>query len=298
MLEKLARRMSELGFTKYEARAYVSLLQNYPVTRYELSKNSGVPRSAIYDVTRRLQDYGAVSVLSTKPEKYIPLPPEEFLKMLEQRFKNKVEEFRKSLSEVSINIETEQLWNITGYDNLISKAKEMIEEAQSEIYLSAWHREVHVFEKELRKAVQRGIRVVMFSFTELPPIGLVYSYGLNETELEKVWDHKLILVRDREELLMGEANRKTQRKAAWTRNKAIVQIAANHIVLDITLFGIRAGMDVSKAVFEMHPGELELLGRLLRQKFPDNPLINLDFSLDNFTHNHILEKDRKRVEAK
>ncbi len=297
MLDKLARKMSELGFTKYEARAYISLLQHYPVTRYELSKNSGVPRSAIYDVTRRLQDYGAVSVLSTKPEKYIPLPPQEFLKMLEQRYKKKVEDFRKSLSEVSINIETEQLWNITGYDNLISKAKEMIEEAQSEIYLSAWRREVLEIEKELRKAVQRGVRVVMFSFTELPKIGLVYSYGLNEAELEKVWDHKLILVRDREELLMGEANRKAQRKAAWTRNKAIVQIAANHIVLDITLFGIRAGTDVSDAVFEMHPGELELLGRLLKQKFPENPLINLDFSIENFTKNHKLWAEKNKAGA-
>ncbi len=123
MLDKISRKMAELGFTRYEARAYVSLLQHHPATRYELSKNSGVPRSAIYDVIRRLESYGAVSALSTQPEKYVPLPPEEFLKMLEQRFKQKVEDLRKSLSEVQIDIESGQLWNITGYDNLISKAR-------------------------------------------------------------------------------------------------------------------------------------------------------------------------------
>ncbi len=279
MLEKISRKMAELGFTKYEARAYVSLLQHYPATRYELSKNSGVPRSAIYDVIRRLEAYGAVSALSTQPEKYVPLPPEEFLKMLEQRFKQKVEDFRKSLSEIKTDIEPGQLWNITGYDNLISKAREMIQDARQEIYLSVWRKEFNELQRELEEAVQRGVKVILFSFTELPRLGLVYSYGLEEKELEKVWDHKIILVRDREELIMGEANRRMQCKTAWTKNKAIVQIAANHIVLDITLFGIRTGTDVRDAVLEMHPGELELLGRLLREKFPDNPLINLDYSL-------------------
>ncbi|GAB4328170.1 MAG: TrmB family transcriptional regulator [Calditrichia bacterium] len=275
MLEKIAKKMSDLGFTKYEAKAYVTLLQNYPATRYELSKNSGVPRSAIYDVIRRLESYGAVSPISTTPEKYVPLPPEQFLKMLEKRYQQKIEEFQKSLSEIETTIEPEQLWNISGYKNMLLKAQEMIQEASDEIYLSAWHREILALEKDLKDAEKRGVRVVIFSFTRVPKIGLVFSYDLDEAELEKVWEHKLILVRDREELLMGEANTKNSRKAAWTLNKAIVQIAANHVVLDITLFGIRTGTDVSAAVIEMHPGELELLDRLLSEKFPENPLISL-----------------------
>ena len=52
----------------------------------------------------------------------------------------------------------------------------------------------------------------------------------------------------------------------------------NHIVLDITLFGLRAKVDVRDAVIETHPGELDLLGKILKEKFPDNPLIELDFS--------------------
>jgi len=278
MMEKIARKMIELGFTKYEAKAYVSLLHSNPVTRYELSKNSSVPRSAIYDVIRRLESYGAVSATSTKPEKYVPLPPEEFLKLLEHRYQQKLDDFRDSVCQVDTDVEVEQLWNITGYNNLISKARDMIQQAQFEIYLSVWRSEVLQLEGELWKAVERGVKVVLFSFTEIPQIGMVYSYELDENELEKVWDHKLILVRDREELLMGEANRQLQRKAAWTKNKAIISIAANHIVLDITLYGIRAGIDVSAAVIEMHAGEFELLGRLMHEKFPDNPLINLDFS--------------------
>ncbi len=278
MLEELSKKMVDLGFTKYEAKAYVSLLHQYPVTRYELSKKSGVPRSAIYDVIRRLESYGAVSVMSTNPEKYVPLPPQQFLKMLNHRYSQKLEVFQKSLSGIQTNIEPEQLWNLAGYNNLILKAREMIDGSHLEIYLSAWRREVMELEKHLRDAERRGVKIIIFSFTTIPQIGRVFSYDIDEEKLEKVWDHKIILVRDHEELLMGEANRVVQRKAAWTLNKAIVQIAENHIVLDITLFGLRAKVDVRDAVIETHPGELDLLGKILKEKFPDNPLIELDFS--------------------
>jgi sugar-specific transcriptional regulator TrmB len=278
MLDKISQKMCELGFTSYEAKAYVSLLQQYPATRYELSKNSGVPRSAIYDVINRLESYGAVSVISTQPEKYVPLPPEQFLRMLEQRFSQKIEVFRKSLSEIKIKMEPEQLWNLSGYQNLVSKAREMIQNAQESIYLSAWRSEVLELEKYLKEAEGRKIKVVIFSFTQIPDIGFNYSYQMNEKELEEVWDHKIVLVRDHEELLMGEVNKLSEKKVAWTLNKAIVQIAENYIILDITLFGIRAGVDVRDAVIEAHPGELGLLDKMLKERFPHNPVINLDFS--------------------
>lgn len=278
MLDAIAKKMCNLGFTQYEAKAYVSLIHHYPATRYELSKNSGVPRSAIYDVISRLESYGAVSVISQNPEKYVPLPPEQFLKILEQRYAQKIEVFRKSLTEVKINIEPEQLWNISGYDNLISKAEEMIQNAQSELYISGWRSEFLALEKFLRSAGKRGVRIVLFSFTKIPEIGQVFSYGLNEDELAKVWDHKIVLVRDHEELLMGEVNREIEKKVAWTMNRAIVQIAENYINLDITLYGIRAAVDVRDAVIEANPGEFELLDKLLRENLPENPILNLDFS--------------------
>lgn len=274
MLEKIARKMTSLGFTLYEAKAYICLLQNFPATRYEISKKSGVPRSAIYDVIQRLENFGAVNAISSKPEKYVPLRPERFVELLENRYKSQISEFYDSVSELEVEIETENLWNITGYANMILKAKEMIKAATKEVYLSTWDREIQALKDELNDAVNRGVKVVIFSFIKTVDFGLVYSYGLDEEDLGKVWDHKIILVRDMEELLMGEANKEFPKKVAWTTNTAIVMIAANHVILDITLFGLRMGKDVSEAVIEKQPGELDFLGELLRKKFPDNPILN------------------------
>jgi sugar-specific transcriptional regulator TrmB len=276
-LAQIYNTIQELGFTSYEAKAYVSLLQHHPVTRYELSKNSGVPRSAIYGVIKKLEKIGAVNALYSEPELYVPLQPEQFLYMLHERYKQKVGNARESLTGIESNLEADHLWNIVGYQNMLHKATEIIKKAQKEIYLSIWQRELKMLKKDLMKAAECGVKIIIFSFTEIDfSEGNVFTYSLDEYSIEKFWAHKIILVTDSNELLMGEANDKTPKKTAWTQNRAIVDIATNHIILDITLFGIRFNLDVSKIVSQMQKGEITLLGKLLSDKYPDNPLLHLD----------------------
>lgn len=52
--------LQRLGFGDYEARTYITLLQRRPLSGYELAKSSGVPRSNIYTVLRKLEARGAV----------------------------------------------------------------------------------------------------------------------------------------------------------------------------------------------------------------------------------------------
>jgi len=275
-LEQLAMRVKELGFTVYEAKAYISLLQNSPATRYELSKNSGVPRSAIYGVIKQLENLGAVNALYSKPEKYIPLPPEQLFKLLEDRLRERIDNARESLKNIESNLMSDHLWNIVGYQNMIHKSREIIHNAQEEIYLSIWKRELKLLQTDLKKAQAKGVKITLFAFTEVDlRADYHFSYNLPEKELSKFWVHKIILVADKKELLMGEADDKLPKKTAWTTNKAIVDIAANHIILDITLFGLRLSVDVNEAVQNMQNRESDKLGELLHEKYPQNPLMNL-----------------------
>ena len=47
--------LQELGFSEYEACAYQALLQQNPVTGYELAKVSGIPRPNIYPILQKLE---------------------------------------------------------------------------------------------------------------------------------------------------------------------------------------------------------------------------------------------------
>ncbi len=262
--EEISLRMKKLGFTIYEAKAYISLLQNNPATRYELSKNSGVPRSAIYDVIRKLEAIGAVNGLYTEPQKYIPLPPDQLFDLLERQFKERIDEVRASMKQFDTSIEPGHLWNIVGYENMVHKAREMIDRAKKSIYISLWQREADMLANELQAAIDRGVKIIAFSFTSIDiPNECHYTYGINEADLEKIWDHKIILVVDQNELMMGEADNVMPKKTTWTQNTAIVDIATNHIILDITLFGMRKGVDVSQTVIEMQKGESDQLQVLL-----------------------------------
>ncbi len=60
MTEKGIAVLEELGFSNYEAKAYLALLRDAPVTGYQLSKISGVPRSRIYETLEKLTRQGFV----------------------------------------------------------------------------------------------------------------------------------------------------------------------------------------------------------------------------------------------
>ena len=263
---KLMERLRALGFTTYESKAYITLLKNNPSTRYELSKNSGVPRSAIYDVIKKLETLGAVNALYTSPEKYVPLPPDQLLGLLERQFKERLEDARKALKQFDTEIEPGHLWNIVGYQNMLHKAREMISNAKETIFLSIWDRECKKLKEDLDAAHDRGIRIIAFSFTPLDlKVEEKYSYNIPEKELLNIWERKIILVVDQSQLLMGEADDRYTKKTAWTDNKAIVDIATNHIILDITLYGIRMKEDVSQSVVAMQKGGFENLDKLIEK---------------------------------
>ncbi len=263
---RLMERLRALGFTTYESKAYITLLKNNPSTRYELSKNSSVPRSAIYDVIKKLENLGAVNALYTSPEKYVPLPPDQLLELLERQFKERLEEARRALKHFDTKIEPGHLWNIVGYQNMLHKAREMISRAQKSIFISLWDRECRRLKEDLDAARQRGVRIIVFSFTPIElKVPEKYSYNIPEKELLNIWERKIILVVDQAQLLMGEADDRYTKKTAWTDNKAIVDIATNHIILDITLYGIRMKEDVSSSVIAMQKGGFENLDKLIEK---------------------------------
>jgi len=268
--EQITEKIKRLGFTAYEAKAYLTLLKISPATRYELSKNSGVPRSAIYDIIRKLEKIGAVNATYTQPERYVPLPPEQLFALLERQFTERIEDARESLENYNTQIEPGHLWNIVGYENMIHKAREMIGRAKKSIFISVWARECQHLLPQIEDAIQRKVHVLAFSFTPLRISSKnVYSYQIPDEELAQIWDRKIILVIDKTELLMGEADDKLNKKTAWTDNKAIVDIATNHMILDITLYGIRKKVDVSKTVTSMESSGFKNLGIMLNDYSSD-----------------------------
>ena len=65
-----------VGFTEYEARVYLGLLQKSPATAYEVAKQHGLPRPNVYTVLETLERRGAVQRVSEDPVRMVPVDPQ------------------------------------------------------------------------------------------------------------------------------------------------------------------------------------------------------------------------------
>lgn len=80
-----------IGLNLYERKLWVSLLAKGVATAGELSSIAHVPRSRTYDVLQTLADKGFVIVQTSKPLKYVAVPPSEALEKAKQRLKEDLE---------------------------------------------------------------------------------------------------------------------------------------------------------------------------------------------------------------
>ncbi len=243
--DRVVAAMKQLGFTATDAKAYLALLKTHPATGYELATRSGVPRSAIYNVLKRLQSLGLINAVQEKPARYVPLPPQKLLALLETRFSRNLEALEDNLHRLSDKPNESVTWNVEGYEQMLEQAQSLIERAESRVVASLWGREARQLEKSLAAAVRRDIDVMLFSFTPLPDVGRTFSYDIDPEELSEHWEHRVILLCDRTSLLVGSAEETADNRAVVTDDPALIEMATSNLVLDLTLYGERLDVDVA-----------------------------------------------------
>jgi len=230
-------KLVQIGFSEYEAKAYVALLKKSPVTGYELSKLSSVPRSMIYEVAGKLTARGAAMTLRQEGStKYAPVPAEEFLDQLQREQEELVGSLRDDLMTFASTPDLEYVWNIEGRENIMAKALEMIDQARSRIYLSLLPATFPTLRPALENAIRQGVRVVIYTTAGLDLAGgQVVVAAMSEEALSQVGGLGLILVIDGEEVLVGEWLTATQARASWTSSPLLVFIAEHHLRTDLYL---------------------------------------------------------------
>jgi len=260
-------KLVKIGFSEYEAKAYVALLRESPVTGYQLSKQSGVPRSMIYEVLGKLTARGAAMTLRKgSSTQYAPVPAEEFLDQLHREHKDLIFSLKDDLAALTSAPDLEYVWNIEGHDNIMAKAEEMIRQAKSRIYLALLPATFSDLRPALEKAIRRGVRVVIYTTSDLDlPGGQVIITPMPEEALSEVGRLMLILVIDGEEVLIGEWLTVTQARASWTSSPLLVFIAEHHLRTDPYLPQILACLG-DRALDIIQEEDRELFARALESQ--------------------------------
>lgn len=93
----LVSTLEGFGLSEYEARAYVSLVEQESLMISELAYYSGIPRTKSYSTIRNLQRKGLVTLISGKPLRCRVVPPEDCLEGLLYSEENRLKKMRKAV---------------------------------------------------------------------------------------------------------------------------------------------------------------------------------------------------------
>lgn len=213
-------KLKDLGFSQYEASCYMSLVSNHPVNGSQLSKLSGIARSRIYDVIRSLIAKGYV--IEVQSGQYAPLPSDELIRRLKQAFDANIKAFEKEIAKASQKEDFEYVWTLTGYDNVMAKAKDMIRSARSEIYARLFPEADHRLGKELEKAEKKGVAIRYIAMGNVPQrFEVQVSHPDQEDLIARIGGRSFDIITDRQEALVGifETGNEDESPINWTRNQ-------------------------------------------------------------------------------
>lgn len=198
--------LQELGFTDYEARAYIALLQENPLNGYELAKVSGIPRPNIYKVLQKLEEREIVIRADTPNSAvYSPISPGQLTKRLGNRFKSILDAASEGLESVSKPGERDYVWNVESYDAVIGQVRTLIEQAQENIIVAMWQPEAKILNDVITEAIGRNIPVQTLCLQACPQecgfcCGTIYRYPVISSQQTR-W---LIAVQDEANLVMAD----------------------------------------------------------------------------------------------
>lgn len=245
VVNQLIDTLKTLGFSEYEAKAYVCLLRIQPATAYEIARNSGIPTSKIYEVMGRLVDK---QVFMPDGEgnkiKYMALLPEEFILRQRQWFSETLTLLETELPALANDKAVSFIWNIGDYDSLMDKARQLIENASAHILLSAWESERDRLEPILEMAEARGVKLAAIHFgRDRKRAGVLFPHPIEDTLYQEKGGRGLVLVTDSSSALMGTIGDGEQTHGAFSANPGFVILAEDYIKHDIYIMKIVSRFD-------------------------------------------------------
>jgi len=267
MKEVIFETLKKLNFTEYEAKAYLTLLEESPLTGYAVAKNSGVPRSKIYEVLDSLTVRGDILVSPGNTPQYTPVPAKELIKNRRREAEENFELAEKSLAEFERSAnDRENIWNITGRNEILDKVKECILSAKKRILLEIWKEEFKELESELRQAEKRGVNVTIIAYGEIDSdFANVYLHYMGHEITEEYGGRWIVISADDSEVVAGIVSLGKDSRAAWTRHVGLVMPITEVMIHDLYLIEV---MERHRDLLEESFGE-NLVN--LRRKFSIHP---------------------------
>ena len=281
-----------LGFSEYEARTYLTLLQVRPATAYEISRDAGLPRANTYSALEILTKKLAVQPVSENPVRYVPVEPAVLLGRMSREVKDVCERLKSNLRNVSKKEEFDVVWRLEGAANVDHKIKELIDGAQRHVWIKAASDILLPHSSELKRAATRGVHILIILFgSDTKPFAFgrnceVYLHEGNGMRMGGADNLFTITVDYKTALTASVAGEVV---GSLTRSEPVVRMAETLIRHDyyITEIFNRFGKEIDR---EFGP----FLVSLRRKTFSPEQLALLEYNIKHFEGAGASSKPRSR----
>ncbi|NLC20738.1 MAG: TrmB family transcriptional regulator [Halomonadaceae bacterium] len=228
----LSSEMQKLGFTDYEAKIYIQLLRMHPVTAYELSKVTGVPRANAYHALESLTRKEAVQPVSEDPVRFVPVPPQVLLEGIASSTQRRCDRLTSQLNSLSKSEDTQYVWTISGEPAVDERIKQMVLSAKTSIWIKAQDQVLRRHDEVLRSMAHSGVEIFIILFGEdaeefrYSDNVEIYLHEGNGKTIGTA-DNLFTITVDHEQLLTANVQGKVF--ASYTHNQPIVTTAESLI---------------------------------------------------------------------
>ncbi|NYT23248.1 TrmB family transcriptional regulator [Alcaligenaceae bacterium] len=226
--EQLLRELQGIGFSDYEAKAYVALILSPNSTAYEISKAATIPKANCYTVLENLRKKGAVQAVSENPVKYVAVDPQKYFNQVAVSTQLRCEKLQDSLSRIAVLPQEELVWSLNDKNSVQIQIGKIIDSATDHLWIKASDTTLTPHKEALREAVSRGVNVLIVLFGksieefDLGKNSKVYLHEGNGIPVGIA--HTLITItRDFQEMLVAEVG--VNSYGSYTKNRPIVNMA-------------------------------------------------------------------------
>jgi sugar-specific transcriptional regulator TrmB len=170
-------RLIELGFSQYEAQAYLGLLGQEPMTGYALSNATGIPQPKVYETLRRLVRKGVAVPVPGDPARFVALPPAQLLSQLDNDFRRRLSDAEVGLARAAGadgEAELTVLRVVRAWSSIEDGAVDLLEQARRHVYISVNLDEPGRVIEAIERLDSRGVPSEILHFGDAP---LTVSHG-------------------------------------------------------------------------------------------------------------------------
>jgi HTH-type transcriptional regulator, sugar sensing transcriptional regulator len=260
--------LTEIGFSDYEARAYVALLNKSPSNGYNVAKQSGIPRAKIYECLERLLARGAVARIESTDQKTTLFAPTDPVQLFDQMQKQTSMVFQKAREAIE-NLQTDNrsveiLWRVRSNKDLVTRGQELTSESTVSLHVAIWAEEFEALFDNLIEAAKRGVKIALVLYSKHKGLKDLQNlktgailHGRSKRHAIPTMGRQFALVSDREKCITGSIFSEKEVEGVFTLNRGLVTNVIDLVNHEIYIERIM--QEVGKPVSDVFGKNLEKL---------------------------------------